>query len=518
MGIFIFLAGLIGVAATYLIPIISRDTIRFIEMAYALSCKDWGLFLAEDFHPLHSVFIYGWYCITHNFVDAARFASISLWMAGFVPLFYIARFLFGVRTARITLALWMLHPYAVRFAADGLSEPCYISFLIAALWAGFLAMIGKRLVLLSFSAGILAAGAYLTRPEGIGVMIILGLFRLFYPNSSVKPLRRIVLCAVLAGGFMLAAFPYMVLLHQQTGEWCITKKKPVSSFFPNWIQHNFSANVPDGVEALEPASKLVSEDDALLPDGVRCAGLPKGNISNVKKFIIMNSEFIRTFHPLLFVFFLIWLIFGARTFTSNQRLLVLMIGGLFVLYYYILCKLTLTYYISKRHLLPIALLLMPFGARGLEIFCTWRRLNFIYGKTKRVFKPFLPVLLICLLVLGLKTFKPTRKEKMYIKDIAQWLAVNTNTSAVFAVDDARIPFYGKLNYTVLPKHYLSEDEIERFLGDTGAQYVLIGKENKKTFYPDIEKRPSIKVKYIFRDTDNTTGAVVYLLYEYTDSP
>ena len=69
-------------------------------------------------------------------------------------------------------ALLVVHSRAVEFSSDVQSDGLYVGLFAAATWLAWRA-IGSRRASLAAGAGVAAGLAYLTRPEGLGVALVL---------------------------------------------------------------------------------------------------------------------------------------------------------------------------------------------------------------------------------------------------------------------------------------------------------------------------------------------------------
>ncbi len=512
MGIFVIVAFVIRVIAGSLIFVISRDTTRFITMAYAVKTADADLFMAEQFHPLYPVITYLFSYIFPNWITAAKVASMVMGTACIVPLYYISRRLFGQRTAKATVFLYAIHPYAVRYSGDAISETTYVFFLLCGLWAGYCAIIAQNRwrYILSFCAGGCIAGAYLTRPEGIGLLIILTLLIWLYPvlSGHKKVLYRSFFSfLLLIIGFAVFSSPYLYFMKQQTGQWRITTKKPLRTFVPAFITRHFT----DAPEQLGHIDHIPpSETHNPRPQNTIGSIIHK----KINAIASVSGSFVRTTHPVLFCLMLIGIWGGWQGFNKDQKILALFIGIVTLFYLYILYRLSLHFYTSKRYMLPLTTICFAFTAKGIDILCGLRILK---GKVFLKLKPYIITLILLAIVLLPKTLKPQRYNKLYIKNLAKWIIAQEDTESVYAVDDARISFYAKLNFSVFPKEYKTNEEFTTFMYVHKCRYLLAEKEFIDKYIPNIHKlaeNNKIKLKSIYKNTDKQKGEVKYCLYEY----
>lgn len=510
MLLMIFIASVIRVIGGLMLGIISRDTTRFITMAYAIQVRDLDMFMEIKYHPLYPLLIYLFHALTPSWIVAAQAAAIVMSILTIIPLYYFARDMFGDRPAIMTAFLFAIHPYAVRFGVDGLSESTYIFCLISSLYVGYRSFVSERALnrmTLLFAAGSLAALAYLTRPEGLGVAIVLGITIWVYrlSKNNIRFGKRVTASILLCGGVCLFTIPYMYAMKEYTGQWQLTLKKPLSAFVPGPLKSYFHS---------EPSS---ASDHAMPPDRPKRSRADEKTIP--EKFIVpainMGQTCINTFHPLLFLFFLIGLYRTPwRKLVKEQRLLIMMTIGLTSLYLYILYKLSMGFYISKRHCLPLVILMLPFCARG----AVWlAELPRVARFMPRRFKPLVVLMIVLAIVILPKTLSPHRWSKRYIFNLGTWVKTQIEPNAILAVDEERIPFYANLDFFRLPCERMRSQHFKHLLDDNYVRYLLLKKDYIDRYIDNpgdqwIEQR--IKVKSIFKKTDDKHGVVEYYLYEY----
>src|SRR5262249_35010774 len=129
-----------------------------------------------------------------------------------VPMFYLGRELFDRRVAFWGTLLFQLLPATGRLMPDGLSEPVFLLLACPALLFVCYGLRTGRLVWFVL-AGVLAGLAYLTRTEGLLVVLVAGLvmlglqwsrrWRRSWPVMGRNGLGMGVSCGVVAVPFML---------------------------------------------------------------------------------------------------------------------------------------------------------------------------------------------------------------------------------------------------------------------------------------------------------------------------
>jgi hypothetical protein len=197
-------------------PVVNPDTIRFIDQAQLLPVHPLEAVRAEVYHPLHSaagLFVHG---IIGRFFSDDREA----WLASMQAVGVVCGAIVALQIVRLSRLLgapfwagigagfvWTIGRRTSAFGADGLSDMLFLVLFTAAMTIAITAMRGLARPLrarhnIRFAlAGVFSGLAYLTRPEGLGAALILGitivLLALPRPRSLVHP----------AGGRLFKLFP-----------------------------------------------------------------------------------------------------------------------------------------------------------------------------------------------------------------------------------------------------------------------------------------------------------------------
>lgn len=517
----LFIALLVRLIVTFLIYIIARDGTRFIAMAQNLYAGDINAVLSEQYHPLYCVLIFLWHFLIPNWEYSARIAAVVMGVLTLIPLFYLTKDLFDETVAKTAVLLYAFHPYAVRYCADVLSGSTYIFFIMISLWLGYLSLTEKKNIRLIFLSGGSAALAYLTRPEGIGVFLVLALFcaaRIFFGIKKKKRfLSGLTALILLISGFMLFSSPYLIAIKHKTGYWQITTKKRNRDFLPYFIRKKLFADNQPLIIKTEPAVEISSNNKSVphTADISKKRPVFQAFSKKNKACISLTNTFFKIYHPLLFIFMIIGLLYGLKDKSREQKLMLYIIFSVVFLYLYVLYKLSLGYYISKRHMLPIVTILFCFAAKGIDVAGNFKQVKQIL-KFRKFTAGFI-LTFICVCVFAPKTFKPLRFKKKYIKDIAGWIMVNGDTNSLYAVDDPRITFYAGVKSVTVPKCDLPLSQITYFLQSRNPKYLLLDKSFISKYIkelPQLVGQGHLMLTSIYKHTDKKTGKREYLFYEY----
>ncbi|MFQ5964418.1 MAG: ArnT family glycosyltransferase [Candidatus Scalinduaceae bacterium] len=452
--------------------VIQNDSVAFMQNAEYFADGDFLSGLRHPYHPLYSLIMAGLYKIVPNMELSGTITSVFFGMFAVVAFYLIGKGIFDQKIAFISSIIMAFHPYAVRFSANIISESTYFFFFISALGLGFFAITNKKLLLFALT-GICTAFAYLTRPEGIGIIFIVICWYLFRDFFKIKIAwkEKLVSILVLVVSFLVFSLPYLVYIEKETGSWQLTKKKNLSQILGIEKELSSQSNEKSGVRKI---SKKGSSDIHIIKQTVvgksnklskrsneKLAGENVVNnkevldVNNKKQtvigkidfkihlksiFYIMN-KYLSTLHPLLFMFLIIGVINWARI--RETQLFGFYITTIILFYLIVLYRLNITFiatyddiyqYPSRRHLMPIIIPALFCVGIGVYTAGTWLHKRFPLNRLRSGFGELLRSvwviqLIVLLVVIGVllpKTFKPQGLDKLRIKKVGQWIKGNSD--------------------------------------------------------------------------------------------
>ena len=464
--------------------IIKNDSVAFIRNAKYFASGDFVSGLGHDYHPLYSLIMAALYKVVLNMELSGTIASVAFGTLTVIIFYLIGKNIFNEKVSFISSIILAFHPYAVRFSSDIISESTYFFFFISALGLGYFAMTNRKLLLFALT-GMSSALAYLTRPEGIGIIIIVVSCCVLKDCTRIKVLwkEKLVSILILVVSFLAFSMPYLVYIKENNSEgtnnWRLTKKKKLTQIA--------SVKVPIG----KGNDRLIEEDgdkkkevpDLVKPgkvlDAQKSNRLVKKNINEkiisardvIKQSIAAKSgikthincilyiikKYISTFHSCLFIFFIIGVINWSRN--KKERFFGMYIIAITVFYLFILYRLSITHlfgsndafmYPSRRHLMPLIIPAIFCVGAGVFTTGTWmhgkfQSSSFIVGfkeLLKSTWSIQLIVLIVVVCVLLPKTLKPQRFDKLGLKVVCQWIKENSyKTSPVILGMSPRSAYY-----------------------------------------------------------------------------
>ena len=224
LGIFLatLAVRLMAWAGTYTI---GTDSAAFLRMAELMRGGSWHAALQTYYHPGYPAAVALTSLVAGDLERAGFLVSILFGSLAALPLYLLARDLFGRPAALVTVALYALHYSLVELHVDVMTEGLYCAALFAAIWMGRRFLDAGRLPW-AVGAGGAAAAAYLVRHEGL--IAVIGLACWFLFEAARRRDRTsgdlILGTAIAIGTFLIAAMPFLVWVRGEAGHWATTAK------------------------------------------------------------------------------------------------------------------------------------------------------------------------------------------------------------------------------------------------------------------------------------------------------
>ncbi len=102
--------------------VVSKDALWFVTGARAIAAGDFVAgWLGHDQHPLCALFVWLGGCLTGDWIAGGRLTNVIFGALAVLPVYGIARLLFGHRVGLIAAWLLAFHVHAARYSGDVLS-------------------------------------------------------------------------------------------------------------------------------------------------------------------------------------------------------------------------------------------------------------------------------------------------------------------------------------------------------------------------------------------------------------
>jgi 4-amino-4-deoxy-L-arabinose transferase-like glycosyltransferase len=426
----------------------ARDSLVFIRYAWRLQEEPWRMVLGDSPQPpLYPLTIAAASLPLRYFTSSATSlgmqysAQVAAALAGtllVVPMYYVGRMLFQRRVAFWSSLLFQCLPVSAHVLSDGLSEGLFLS-LVATFFAIAGVALRRRSLPALGLAGLSSGLAYLTRPEGAALAVVLLLILACCQWRHSWGWRRFVSgTAVLVGGALAPALPYMCIIHgfsNKTTAGAILSPCAGSFGSPqSWFDR-----VSDEVRlaaAIAPASDVVGDaPPSFLLDSSRNTDAPRRSLGGAVHAVVAETG--KSFH------YVAWLPAALGLWWFRSRLRTRPIAAVMALaalaHIAVLVRVAFVAgYVSERHTLLVVLCLTPWVVAGiLEV---PRRIGII--GTAMGFSPTVTswggrertvawCLLVVLTAYGLpSTLRVLHASKQGFRDSGLWLATRADPADV----------------------------------------------------------------------------------------
>jgi hypothetical protein len=489
-----------------LYAVLMAKGIAYDGAAYGFVARD---FLRNDFakglssalHPLYPFLISLISPDASHVEIAGRFISLFFGTITLIPVFHLVKEAIGRKEAILSGLFYSFHAYLVTYSGMLLSEATYwglLTFSVYFFWSG----LSRKKVLGCTASGVCLGLSYLTRPEGIGYLIVFLIWIIIDGEMRKGWFKKCFMMGGLIVGFFILAFPYMFTIRQETGQWLISKKGPVTqSQLMKWVEVN-EAPKNEGPKDLRKED-LKSEKVIEQPrQSTKYFNLMKTGKFILQFFPFTLYHYFRAYHFALWFFLLFGLIRVRR-----KIKLELFLASLILFHLISLATFTKSSIRFSVPLIPISLFWA--GAGVLEI---QRHLQRIKISNPEKWVSFLIILAI--LVQLPQSMRPERRSRADQKEVGLWLKQNTPPGAIIMSNSPIEAFYAEREFMPLPQGIStiwdpgkSYNEIISYAKSKGVRYILTNR-NTHEMNPDfIESIQSRDLKEVFMRVDRKS--IVY---------
>ena len=438
-------------------------------------------------HPLYPLLMSLFSLDSTHVEMAGRLLSLFFGTLTIIPLFYLVKEAIGQKEAIFSALFYSFHPYLVTYSGMLLTEATYWGLLILSVyffWTGLKTEKVWKAVLSGFFLGL----AYLTRPEGIGYVLVYLIWTVVEGGLKKKWFKRSIFIGVLILTVFIFVIPYVIYVHQETGQWLISKKAVA-------VQSDL---LKEGTEEINPLigieqNKPVKRDSKIL-----------WITRNIVQYLpSVTYQYLRAYHFSLWLFLFFGLICAQRKVIAYE---------LFIASLVLFHLLSLSTFLPStiRFSIPVIPLSLLWAGTGLLEMK--RYLEKIKGaNAEKVI--FLLVVLVILSQLP-QSLKPERSFRAGQKKVGLWLKQNTPSDAIIMSNSPQEAFYADREFMMIPSGIStpgnpgkSYNEIIHDAKTKGVRYILVNK-NTHELNPDfIESIQPTDLKEIFRRADG--GSTIY---------
>lgn len=483
--ILLLVASTLGIYLIATTVIISKDGVTYIELAKVFSTEPLRVVKGDSFgysslifagHTLASLFKSDSSVLT--WIYAGQSITLICRVLALFPLYFIGKLLVGSRKSFWAIVILIFLPYPAEFGSDVLRDWPHILFLAGGLL--FLLRGAERGKGWMFGGVGFAAGlGQMVRPEcaqlmGYGVLWML--MRLFVPTQNMNRCKSLCALTLLFVCFAIPTIPYMIA----RGDVLPEELRPYLCASALWgsekaQEHEIASNKGISTasnsswKAIKGIGRLAGEMTEnlmyyfvpALALGIYARVRRKHAASVVERFFIPTFVFLNVLMVLL-----LYMHWG---------------------------------YISRRHCLPLLVILIFYVPSGLELLANGLEDRFSGHRSQaggNSLRWFFILLVIGMGICMPKLLRPMGVDKWGFRAAATWLKKNTDRDDLIAVPDMRISFYAERE----GRQYTSEIPegaryVVRIVGSEKGEVPLVESEQEE-FSVEVDKRERSKKRLL----------------------
>ena len=419
---------------------------------------------------------------------AGRLLSLFFGTLAIIPLFYLVKEAIGQKEATFSVLLYSFHPYLVTYSGMLLTEATYWGLLILSVYFFWTGLRREKLWRMALSGCFLGL-SYLTRPEGIGYVLVYLIWIIVSGGLKKNWFRKLILIGVLTLAIFIFVIPYIIYIHEETGQWLISKKGLGTQ----------SLLLKKSAEEVDPTKSIEQNEPVKM--NFRILRITQ-NIIRFFPFVVYH--YLRAYH------FSLWLFLFFGLIRVRQKI---------IAYELFLASLVLFHLFSLSTFVPSTI---RFAVPVIPLSLFWAGTGILevkrYSEKIKISNPEKVIFLFTLLVILTQlpqSLTPERRHRADQKKVGLWLKQNTPPDAIMMSNSPLETFYADREFIALPQGIAtpgnpgkSYGQIISYAKIKGVRYILVNK-NTHEMNPDfIESIQSTDLKEIFRRADGAS-----LIYE-----
>jgi 4-amino-4-deoxy-L-arabinose transferase-like glycosyltransferase len=430
--------------------VIHNDGIAYIYQARQILSE--GNWAGGKAPPLYPLLIALFHFITPNEELAGIWVSVIFGTLLVLPVFFLGKEIFNKSVGLIAALFAVVHPLLYTASGSVLSESIYYFSMTTAVLFGWKTFRqGRFFQTILFT--LFTTLAYLTRPEGIGLIFIFAFWVLFIspPRQQRHWTRRMGIFFLAIFSFIVFSFPYLVQLKRETGRWGISGKLSIS------------------MGSLSEGERVPSIDEIRKNREFPLLSLVNDPLTTIKKIVLglFSSIYIfqQALNPLLFLFALlagIWKRNSPYTFKGDFYLL-----SHFIFFFGLVLPF---FWITRRYTSQLVPISLPWAAFGFLGLINWISPKLKEGKLKKRISVFLlSFILMGLFVQGRVIH--TRSHRFIQREVGLWMKDRLPKGTKVMSSMPQEAFYAQQPWVRMPQG--SYEEIIETARSNGVQYLVI---------------------------------------------
>jgi hypothetical protein len=378
-----------------------------------------------------------------------------------------------------------------------LTEATYWGFLVLSVYYFWTGLRKERLWRITLSGCFLGL-AYLTRPEGVGYLLVYLAWVAVEGVFRKKWLKKLILIGVLIPSVLIFVIPYVIHIHQETGKWLISEKAvPAQSQF---LERG----------AGEGDSSKGTEQNKPIKKNLEILRISQ-NILQFLPFVIYH--YLRAYHFSLWLF----LLFGLIRVRGKVAAYELFLASLVLFHLFSLSTFVPSTIRFSVPVIPLSLFWAGAGILEIRRYLGKIRIS----NPEKVTALFIMVVIFSQLP---QSLTPERRSRADQKKVGLWLRQNTPEGAIIMSNSPIEAFYANREFMMLPPGIStsgnpgkSYNEIIDYAKREGVRYILVNRHTREVNPGFIESIRSADLKEIFIRADRTS--IIYeVIYSSRTSP
>ncbi len=437
--------------------------------------------------PLYPFLIYLFSPDTTHVEITGRLLSLFFGTFTIIPLFYLVKEAIGKKEAIFSALLYAFHPYLVTYSGMLLTEATYWGLVVLSVYFFWTGVMKEKLWRMALS-GVFLGLAYLTRPEGIGYVLVYVAWVVVDGVLRKKWFKKLILIGVFIPSVFIFVIPYVIYIHQETGQWLISKKA-VDAQSQFLERSTGEIDLPKGIEQNETINK-----------NFKILGIAQNTVNYLP---FVTYHYLRAYHFSLWLFLFFGLIRIRRKIISYE----LFLASLVLFHLFSLSTLTRSTIRFSVPIIPLSLFWAGVGV--LEVQRLFERIKIIQPER------WISFLIILFIIAQLpQSLIPERRHRAEQKKVGLWLKQNTPADAIIMSNSPQEAFYAVREFILLP-HGISTpgnpgksyNEIMNYAKTKGVRYILVDKNTHEMNPGFVESIQSTDLKEIYGKADQ--GLIIY---------
>jgi 4-amino-4-deoxy-L-arabinose transferase-like glycosyltransferase len=461
-GLFIF-AFLIRIPLLIYPEVIHNDGTAYVYHARQILSGNWSVGRS---HPLYPFLIALAHFFSPNDEIAGILVSVIFGALLVFPVFYIGKAIFDERVGGLSALFATVHPFLYMPSGSVLTESLFHFLIVTSVLFGWSAF-DKGRVRDIILFGLFTSLSYLTRPEGIGFLLIFSVWvLLIHPTQERRRwTKRVVMILLAILSFLIFSFPYLLQLKKETGGWQISKKVSVSigSFSEE------EAGLP--IEMIRVKKEITFSSLIKSP-------LTVGRKVGVG-FLQSLYKFQQVYTPLLSLL----LISG---FLLNKGRTLSMKGNLYLVSYfvYFFGFIHPFFWVTRRYTSHLVSIALPWAAFGFIEIINWVHKRFEKEKFQKKFPAILLTGILIVLFIQGRVIHP-REHRVIQREVGFWMRDHLPKGARLMSPLPQEAFYAELPWVRMPRG--GYEEILREARSKNVRYLAVDEDIEKDSPGFLEK-------------------------------